>query len=46
MQLALDMEEAAVKELVLQNEIVQKWLEGKDPKKIIFVKNKMINVVV
>ena len=46
MQLALDMEETAVKELVLQNEVVQKWLEGKDPKKIIFVKNKMINVVV
>jgi len=31
---------------VLQNEIVQKWLEGKAPKKIIFVKNKMINVVI
>jgi leucyl-tRNA synthetase/very-short-patch-repair endonuclease len=46
MQLALDMEETEVKELVLQNEIVQKWLEGKDPKKIIFVKNKMINVVI
>ena len=45
-ELALDMEEAQVKELVLQNEIVQKWLEGKDPKKIIFVKNKMINVVI
>ncbi len=46
MQLALDMEETEVKELVLQNEIVQKWLEGNQPKKIIFVKNKMINVVV
>ena len=45
-ELALDMEEAQVKELVQQNEIVQKWLEGKDPKKIIFVKNKMINVVI
>ena len=45
-QLALDMEEKEVRELVLQNDIVQKWLEGKDPKKIIFVKNKMINVVV
>jgi leucyl-tRNA synthetase len=46
MQLALDLDQPAVEALVLQNEIVQKWLEGKDPKKIIFVKNKMINVVV
>ena len=29
-----------------ENEIVQKWLEGKVPKKIIYVKNKMINVVI
>jgi leucyl-tRNA synthetase len=46
MQLALDLDQTAVEALVLQNEIVQKWLEGKDPKKIIFVKNKMINVVI
>ena len=32
--------------VVLANDIVQKWLEGKQPKKIIFVKNKMINIVV
>jgi len=44
--LALDLEQPEVEELVLQNEIVQKWLEGKAPKKIIFVKNKMINIVV
>jgi leucyl-tRNA synthetase len=25
---------------------VKKWLEGKQPKKIIYVKNKMINLVV
>ena len=31
---------------VLQNEVVQKWLEGKPHKKVIFVPNKMINVVV
>ena len=30
----------------IQNEVVQKWLEGNPPKKIIYVKNKMINVVV
>lgn len=44
--LPLDIEQAKVEELVLQNEVVQKWLEGKTPKKIIYVKNKMINVVV
>ncbi len=32
--------------LVLENEVVQKWLEGKAPRKIIFVKGKMINVVI
>ena len=45
-ELALDLEQKQVEELVLQNEIVQKWLDGKPPKKIIFVKNKMINVVI
>ncbi len=44
--LALDLEQQQVEEIVLQNEIVKKWLEGKPPKKIIFVKNKMINVVI
>lgn len=44
--LALDLDQQHVEEKVLQNEVVQKWLEGKPPKKIIFVKNKMINVVV
>lgn len=44
--LALDLDQQQVEALVLQNEVVQKWLEGKAPKKIIFVKNKMVNVVV
>jgi leucyl-tRNA synthetase len=44
--LALNMEQTEVEALVLQNEVVQKWLEGKAPKKIIYVKNKMINVVI
>ncbi len=42
----IDANQADVEPVVLANEIVQKWLEGKDPKKIIFVKNKMINVVI
>lgn len=32
--------------LVLENEVVQKWLDGNPPKKIIFVKGKMVNVVI
>jgi len=44
--LALDLDQQQVEALVLQNEVVQKWLEGKPPKKIIFVKGKMVNVVV
>ena len=43
--LALDLDQKQVEEIVLQNDIVKKWLEGKAPKKIIFVKNKMVNVV-
>ncbi len=44
--IALDATEDQVKELVLANELVQKWMEGKPLKKLIFVKGKMINVVV
>ena len=44
--LSLDLQQAEVEKLVVENETVQKWLEGKEPKKIIFVKNKMINVVI
>jgi len=43
---SLDADQAQVEEIVLGNDVVQKWLEGKGPKKIIYVKNKMINVVV
>ena len=44
--IALDANQQQVEALVMENEIVQKWLEGKAPKKIIYVKNKMINVVI
>jgi leucyl-tRNA synthetase len=42
----LDAEHAEVEKTVMANEIVQKWLEGKPLKKFIFVKGKMVNVVV
>jgi leucyl-tRNA synthetase len=35
-----------VEEIVLGNPVVQKWIEGKPPKRIIYVKGKMVNVVV
>jgi leucyl-tRNA synthetase len=44
--IALDVEQPEVEKIVLANETVQKWLEGKEPKKIIYVRNKMVNVVV
>jgi len=44
--IALNITESEVAEIVLANETVQKWLEGKSPKKIIYVPNKMVNVVV
>lgn len=44
--IALDATEEQVKEIVLSNELVQKWMEGKPLKKLIFVKGKMVNVVV
>ena len=44
--LALDLGQKQVEEIVLQNEIVKKWLDGKEAKKIIFVKGKMVNIVI
>lgn len=38
--------EEEIKKLVLVNEKVQKWLEGKEPKKVIYVKGKLVSVVV
>lgn len=46
LEFALDASQDFIEASVLKNEVVQKWLEGKQPKKIIFVKGKMINIVV
>ncbi len=43
--ISLDATQQEVEEMILANETVKKWLDGKPPKKIIYVKNKMINVV-
>jgi len=42
----VDISENQVKEKVLASEKVQKWLTGKQPKKIIYVKGKLVSVVV
>jgi leucyl-tRNA synthetase len=44
--LALDLDEASVKAAVLSNDIISKWTNGSEPKKFIFVKGRIINVVV
>ena len=44
--IGLEASQAEVEEIILGNELVQKWLVGKAPKKIVYVKNRMINVVI
>jgi len=46
LNIALDATQQQVEEMILSDEVVKRWLEGKSPKKVIYVKNKMINVVV
>jgi len=46
MDISLSATQDEVEKVVLQNETVKKWMQGKPPKKIIYVKNKMVNVVV
>ncbi len=43
---SLDMSNADMEKEVLANEIIQKWMEGKQPKKVIVVPKKIVNVVV
>ncbi len=44
--ISLDAAQPEVEQIVLANDVVQKWLNGQGPKKIIFVKGRMINVVI
>ena len=44
--ISLQLDQQSVTDLVLANAEVQKYLEGKTPKKVIFVKGKIINLVV
>ncbi len=46
MQFPVDMPSDQIQAEVLASEAIQKWLEGKAPKKVIIVPNKIVNVVV
>jgi len=46
MDMDLSLESKEVEARVLADETVQKWLEGKQPKKVIHVKGRIVNVVV
>ena len=46
LNISLDASQQQVEEMVLADESVKKWLNGNSPKKVIYVKNKMINIVV
>ncbi len=45
MNFALDMPNDDIEKLVVASEIVQKWSEGKEPKKVIVVPGRIVNVV-
>lgn len=46
MEFPLDIEESILQQEVLADATIQKWMDGKEHKKFIYVKGKMINVVV
>jgi leucyl-tRNA synthetase len=46
LQVSLNATQEQVEEMVMADESLRKWLDGKPPKKVIYVKNKMINIVV
>jgi leucyl-tRNA synthetase len=46
LEFPLDTPQDIIQAEVLKNEVVQKWLEGKEPKKIIVVPKRIVNVVV
>ena len=46
LNIALEATQEQVEEIVLSNDIVKRWLEGKSPKKVVYVKGRMVNIVV
>jgi leucyl-tRNA synthetase len=45
-ELPLDLTQDQVQQEVLSQEAVQKWLEGKEPKRFIYVAGRIVNIVV
>jgi leucyl-tRNA synthetase len=46
LELPLTITPAEVEAIIIADPVVVKWLEGKPPKKVIYVAGKMVNVVV
>ena len=46
MTFALDMPSAEIEKQVLASEVIQKWTEGKTPKKVIIIPKRIVNIVV
>ena len=46
MSFALDMPKETIEQEVVSSEQIQKWLEGKSPKRVIVVPKKIVNIVV
>jgi len=46
MEVSADISEEEAKKIALESEKIKKWIEGKEVVKIIFVKGKLINIVV
>ncbi len=44
-EVSVDESEEKIKDMVLGFEQVKKWLEGKEPKKVIYVKGKLVSIV-
>ncbi|HBU06885.1 MAG TPA: hypothetical protein DEB09_02270 [Candidatus Magasanikbacteria bacterium] len=45
-QVPVDISEEEIKKLALASDKVQKWLEGKEPKKVIYVKGRLVSIVI
>lgn len=46
LELPADITKEKIEEIILNHENSQKWLDGKEPRKVIFVPKKIINIVV
>ena len=44
--LPLSLSKEEIEKRVMESDVVQKWLEGKDPKKVIVVPNRIVNLVI